>query len=88
MSCSVPKCQNLLNPTIPWKMCETCRDIDRENRRIKRLRELGELPPLVRKPKASVVKKYTKPPAAPADFVDVVMAPPNSTQIEDAEVLV
>lgn len=44
--CSIKGCHNLLSPQIPWKMCDLCREHDRDNRRNKKLRDLGELPPL------------------------------------------
>ncbi|KAF9220780.1 hypothetical protein BS17DRAFT_882210 [Gyrodon lividus] len=56
--CSVKTCFNLLSPSVPWKMCDTCRAHDRKVRRERRLRDLGELPPLP--PRAS--QKKTKQP--------------------------
>ncbi|KIJ63795.1 hypothetical protein HYDPIDRAFT_112754 [Hydnomerulius pinastri MD-312] len=44
--CSVKPCFNLLSPSVPWKMCDTCRAHDRKVRQERRLRDVGELPPL------------------------------------------
>ncbi|KAF8838408.1 hypothetical protein BDN67DRAFT_95359 [Paxillus ammoniavirescens] len=52
--CSVKTCFNLLSPSVPWKMCDTCRAHDRQVRHERRLRDLGELPPLP--PRASQKK--------------------------------
>ncbi|KIK79532.1 hypothetical protein PAXRUDRAFT_276503 [Paxillus rubicundulus Ve08.2h10] len=53
--CSVKTCFNLLSPSVPWKMCDTCRAHDRQVRHERRLRDLGELPPLL--PRASQKKR-------------------------------
>ena len=45
-TCSIKVCYNLLSPRIPWKMCDPCREHDRQNRRNKKLREENRLPPL------------------------------------------
>jgi hypothetical protein len=40
--CSVAKCFNLLSPRSPWKMCDGCRERDREVRgRVEKLRREG-----------------------------------------------
>ncbi|EIN08733.1 hypothetical protein PUNSTDRAFT_143467 [Punctularia strigosozonata HHB-11173 SS5] len=40
--CSVAKCFNLLSPRSPWKMCDGCRERDREVRgRLEKLRKEG-----------------------------------------------
>ncbi|TFK47485.1 hypothetical protein OE88DRAFT_761139 [Heliocybe sulcata] len=43
--CSVKLCHNLLGPQVPWKMCEQCRERDRQVRtnKGKRKRERGEV---------------------------------------------
>ncbi|CCM05968.1 uncharacterized protein FIBRA_08209 [Fibroporia radiculosa] len=39
--CSIKACYNLLAPTNPWKMCDSCRARDRAGRRDKALRDSG-----------------------------------------------
>ncbi|KAI0944839.1 hypothetical protein AcW1_001672 [Taiwanofungus camphoratus] len=39
--CSIKACCNLLSPSNPWKMCDSCRARDRAGRREKALRDIG-----------------------------------------------
>lgn len=59
--CSIKACHNLLAPTNPWKMCDSCRERDRIGRRDKALRDSGivttPLPRVSRKMKVSVQTK-------------------------------
>ncbi|KAH7882809.1 hypothetical protein F5I97DRAFT_1899663 [Phlebopus sp. FC_14] len=61
--CSVKACFNLLSPSVPWKMCDTCRAHDRKVRYDRRLRDLGELPPLPPRIPQKKVKKTGEKPA-------------------------
>ena len=58
--CSMKGCHNLLAPQIPWKMCDICREHDRENRKNKKLRDLGQLPPLRFQTNIGTLKKGGK----------------------------
>ena len=58
--CSIKGCHNLLAPHIPWKMCDICREHDRENRKNKKLRDSGQLPPLRLKTNIGSLKKGGK----------------------------
>ncbi|KZT10346.1 uncharacterized protein LAESUDRAFT_721683 [Laetiporus sulphureus 93-53] len=40
-TCSIKSCYNLLSPSNPWKMCDSCRARDRQGRREKALRDSG-----------------------------------------------
>ncbi|GBE89017.1 hypothetical protein SCP_1500190 [Sparassis crispa] len=49
--CSIKACFNLLSPSNPWKMCDSCRARDRAIRRYKALRDSGifvEPPPEIK----------------------------------------
>jgi hypothetical protein len=58
--CSIKGCHNLLAPHIPWKMCDICREHDRENRKNKKLRDSGQLPPLRFQTNIGTLKKGGK----------------------------
>jgi len=40
--CSVKSCCNLLAPSVPWKMCDSCRARDRMVRQNKKLRDMDK----------------------------------------------
>ena len=67
--CSIKGCHNLLAPNIPWKMCDICREHDRENRKNKKLRDLGQLPPLRFKTNIGRLKKGGKLKEAPSNEI-------------------
>lgn len=58
--CSIKDCQNLLGPGVPWKMCDVCRERDRENRKNKKLREINKLPPLRNRIPSAIPKRRKK----------------------------
>ncbi|KAF7797055.1 hypothetical protein EIP86_008247 [Pleurotus ostreatoroseus] len=83
--CSIKPCFNLLSPSTPWKMCDTCRARDREARRIKALRDSGimvdPLPPRVtrekkEKKKKSKSKETTSPVDTPVEGAPLVFMDP------------
>jgi hypothetical protein len=63
--CSIKGCHNLLSPSMPWKMCDDCREYERTVRKIRALRESGvmvdppppRMPPRERKEKPPKEKK-------------------------------
>lgn len=69
--CSIKVCHNLLSPSNPWKMCDSCRSRDREARKIKALRESGldvdPLPPRPKTPPQAKGEKKTKKKKKKAD---------------------
>ncbi|KAF7984432.1 hypothetical protein HWV62_14502 [Athelia sp. TMB] len=57
--------ENLLAPDVPWKMCNMCREHDRENRKNKKIREINKLPPLRTRVPSAIPKRKRKKDTAP-----------------------
>lgn len=81
--CSVPICQNLLPPTIPWKMCNSCRERDRDIRKNKKLREKGQLPPKDSQPAGEVQASQAEPSSNPST-TQIPAASEQTTPISNA----